>query len=235
MCQLFMKVSGSLAVYVQIFQKTQLSFFLLWLKTWHFWMISLVYFQFGRRARCSCTGDSRASLQQIVTKTEPLKRALTWHWWWGDQEGEKKRTGKKGPSECGSGGEAAAIPDVVNDEAGGGDEEVVHPVEAPADRLRVHRVVRDSSAGLINHLQNGGWRGRWAVNMSPINLSPASVFALIKIQHSVHLNSHRWRAVFLEMFRKGSLLSCRNSAIAVFTTRWDNKCKCNYETELLDR
>lgn len=109
---------------------------------------------------------------------------------------------KKGPSECGSGGEAAALPDVVNDEAGGCDEEVVHPVEAPADRLRVHRVVRDSSAGLINHLQHGGWRGRWAVNMSPINTSPASGFALIKIRHSVHLNSRRRRAVLLEMFRE---------------------------------
>lgn len=54
------------------------------------------------------------------------------------------------------------VPDVVNDEAGGGDEEVVHPVEAPADWLRVHGVVRDSSTGLINHLVNtngegGGW------------------------------------------------------------------------------
>lgn len=54
------------------------------------------------------------------------------------------------------------LPDVVNDEAGGGDEEVVHPVEVPADRLRVHGVVRDSSTGLINHLVNtngegGGW------------------------------------------------------------------------------
>ena len=45
-------------------------------------------------------------------------------------------------------------PDVVNDEAGGGDEEVVHPVEAPADRLRVNRVVGDSSTGLIDHLVN---------------------------------------------------------------------------------
>lgn len=119
-----------------------------------------------------------------------------------------------GGCERGSGGEAAAVPDVVNDEAGGGDEEVVHSVEAPADRLRVHRVVRDSSAGLINHLQHGGWRGRWAVNMSPINMSPASGFALIKIRHLVHLNSHRWCAVFLELFRRGSLLSSWNSAIA---------------------
>ena len=43
---------------------------------------------------------------------------------------------------------------MVNDEAGGGDEEVVHPVEAPPDRLRVHRVVGNSSTGLINHLAN---------------------------------------------------------------------------------
>lgn len=53
-------------------------------------------------------------------------------------------------------------PDVVNDEAGGGDEEVVHPVEVPADWLCVHGVVRHSSTGLINHLVNtngegGGW------------------------------------------------------------------------------
>lgn len=53
-------------------------------------------------------------------------------------------------------------PDVVNDEAGGGNEEVVHPVEAPADWLCVHDVVRLSSTGLINHLVNtnregGGW------------------------------------------------------------------------------
>lgn len=41
---------------------------------------------------------------------------------------------------------------MVNDEAGGGDEEVVHLVEAPADWLCVHGVVRDSSTGLINHL-----------------------------------------------------------------------------------
>lgn len=41
---------------------------------------------------------------------------------------------------------------MVNDEAGGGDEEVVHSVEASADRLRVNRVVGDSSAGLIDHL-----------------------------------------------------------------------------------
>lgn len=90
----------------------------------------------------------------------------------------------------GSGVEVAAVPDMVNDEAGGGDEEVVHPVEAPADRLRVHRVVRDSSAGLINHLQHNGWRGTWAVNLSVINTFPVSGFALIKIRHSVHLNSH---------------------------------------------
>lgn len=44
---------------------------------------------------------------------------------------------------------------MVNDEAGGGNEEVVHPVEAPADRLCVNGVVGDSSAGLIDHLVNG--------------------------------------------------------------------------------
>lgn len=41
---------------------------------------------------------------------------------------------------------------MVNDEAGGGNKEVVHPVEAPADRLCVNGVVRDSSTGLIDHL-----------------------------------------------------------------------------------
>lgn len=46
------------------------------------------------------------------------------------------------------------IPDVVNDEAGGGDEEVVHPIEASADRLCVNGVVGDCSAGLIDHLVN---------------------------------------------------------------------------------
>lgn len=41
---------------------------------------------------------------------------------------------------------------MVNDEAGGGNEEIVHSVEAPADRLCVNGVVGDSSAGLIDHL-----------------------------------------------------------------------------------
>lgn len=43
---------------------------------------------------------------------------------------------------------------MVNDEAGGGNEEVVHPVEAFADRLCVNGVVGDSSTGLIDHLLN---------------------------------------------------------------------------------
>lgn len=51
---------------------------------------------------------------------------------------------------------------MINDEAGSRNEEVVHPVEAPADRLCMHSVMRDSSTGLINHLRNtdkdeGGW------------------------------------------------------------------------------
>ena len=41
---------------------------------------------------------------------------------------------------------------MVNDEAGGGEEEVVHPVEASADGLRVNRVMGDSPTGLIDHL-----------------------------------------------------------------------------------
>lgn len=47
---------------------------------------------------------------------------------------------------------ALDVPDVVNDEAGGGYEEVVHSVEASANGLRVHGVVGDSSTGLIDHL-----------------------------------------------------------------------------------
>lgn len=46
------------------------------------------------------------------------------------------------------------IPDMINDEAGSRNEEVVHPVEAPTDRLCVNSVMRDSSTGLINHLMN---------------------------------------------------------------------------------
>ncbi|TNN61703.1 hypothetical protein EYF80_028065 [Liparis tanakae] len=54
---------------------------------------------------------------------------------------------------------APDAPDVVDDEAGGRDEEVVHPVEASADRLRVNRVVGDSSAGLADHLGNANKEG----------------------------------------------------------------------------
>lgn len=43
---------------------------------------------------------------------------------------------------------------MANDEAGGRNEEVVHPVKTPADRLRVHGVVGHVSAGLIDHLVN---------------------------------------------------------------------------------
>lgn len=42
---------------------------------------------------------------------------------------------------------------MVSDEAGGGNEEVVHPVEASADGLRVNGVVGHSSTGLIDHLE----------------------------------------------------------------------------------
>lgn len=48
----------------------------------------------------------------------------------------------------------AHIPDMINDEAGSRNEEVVHPVEVPTDRLCVNSVMRDSSTGLINHLMN---------------------------------------------------------------------------------
>lgn len=52
------------------------------------------------------------------------------------------------------------IPDVGNDEAGGGNEEVFHPVEVPADRLGVNGVMGDFSTGLIDHLNTstGGHR-----------------------------------------------------------------------------
>lgn len=43
---------------------------------------------------------------------------------------------------------------MINDEAGGGNEEVIHSVEAPADRLCVNSVVGDSYTGLIDHLMN---------------------------------------------------------------------------------
>lgn len=46
------------------------------------------------------------------------------------------------------------IPDMINDEAGSRNEEVVHPVEAPTNRLCVNSVVRDPSTSLINHLMN---------------------------------------------------------------------------------
>lgn len=51
---------------------------------------------------------------------------------------------------------------MVNDEAGGGNEEVVYAIEALADRLCVDGVVGDSSTGLIDHLvnTNGGGGGR---------------------------------------------------------------------------
>lgn len=51
------------------------------------------------------------------------------------------------------------VPDMINDEAGSRNEEVVHPVEPPADRLCVHSVMRNSSAGLINHLMNTDTEG----------------------------------------------------------------------------
>lgn len=52
------------------------------------------------------------------------------------------------------------VPDVVNDEAGGGDEEVFHPVEVSADRLGVNCVVGDFSTGLIDHLNTSTGAGR---------------------------------------------------------------------------
>lgn len=48
---------------------------------------------------------------------------------------------------------------MVNDEAGGGNEEVIHPVESPTDRLCVNGVVGDSSTGLIDHLVNTNREG----------------------------------------------------------------------------
>lgn len=59
------------------------------------------------------------------------------------------------------------VPDMINDEAGSRNKEVVHPVKAPTDRLGVNSVMRDSSTGLINHLMNtdkeesGRWTWAW--------------------------------------------------------------------------
>lgn len=44
------------------------------------------------------------------------------------------------------------VPDMVGDEAGGGDEEVLHSVKAPAHWLRMNGVVGDSATRLIDHL-----------------------------------------------------------------------------------
>lgn len=43
---------------------------------------------------------------------------------------------------------------MVNDEARGGDEEVVHSVKASADRLCVHSMMGDSPTGLTDHLKD---------------------------------------------------------------------------------
>lgn len=46
------------------------------------------------------------------------------------------------------------VPDMINNETRSRNEEVVHPVKAPTNRLRVNCVMRDSSTGLINHLMS---------------------------------------------------------------------------------
>lgn len=67
------------------------------------------------------------------------------------------------------------IPDVVDDEAGGRNEEVIHPVEAPADWLGVNSVMGHSSTGLIDHLVAHRRRGRKAFNTSLINTHSAVI------------------------------------------------------------
>lgn len=46
------------------------------------------------------------------------------------------------------------LPDMINDETGSRNEEVIHPVKVPTDWLCVNSMMRDSSTGLINHLMN---------------------------------------------------------------------------------
>lgn len=78
------------------------------------------------------------------------------------------------------------VPDMVNDEAGGGDEEVLHPVEVPAHRLRVDGVMGDSSTGLMDHLEEWQHRSRWVFNMTLMNtLRPdcSSSFQLFRFIH----------------------------------------------------
>ena len=41
---------------------------------------------------------------------------------------------------------------MINDEAGGRDEEIIHPIKASAERLGVDGVVGHTPAGLLDHL-----------------------------------------------------------------------------------
>lgn len=72
------------------------------------------------------------------------------------------------------------IPDVANDEVGGRNEKVVHPVEAPADWLCVNSVVGHSSTGLIDHLVKSNGEEGGCVNMNLMNTLSAAGFCLFK-------------------------------------------------------
>ena len=52
------------------------------------------------------------------------------------------------------------VPDVINDEAGGRNEEILHSIKASANRLGVDGMVGHTPAGLIDHLAPNQERGR---------------------------------------------------------------------------
>lgn len=75
---------------------------------------------------------------------------------------------------------------MANDEAGGGNEEVIHPVKSPANWLCVNGVVGHSSTGLIDHLVNDNGEEGGRLNMNLINmLNNAAGFYL-----SLHFKTH---------------------------------------------
>lgn len=69
---------------------------------------------------------------------------------------------------------------MANDEAGGRNEKVIHPVEAPANWLCVNGVVGQASTGLIDHLENSNGEEGGCFNMSLINKLSAAGFYLFK-------------------------------------------------------
>lgn len=74
MCQLFMKVSGSLAVYVQIFQKTQLSFFYFDWKhgifEWFLWSIFSLGGELAAAAQATAVPHSSRSSPKLNLSNE---------------------------------------------------------------------------------------------------------------------------------------------------------------------